>query len=72
MKLPLIGQISEVRREIEQRQRVYPRLVAQRKLKSGEADYRIANMEAVLGTLVWLAAHEETVREAVANKGGAQ
>lgn len=50
----LVAQITEVKREIELRLRVYPGLVFNRKMKQEEADIHIANMRAVLATLVKL------------------
>lgn len=38
---------KEARRELAQRKRVYPRLVAQGSLKQAEADRQIAIMEAI-------------------------
>jgi hypothetical protein len=62
----LSAQIAEVRREIDQRQRVYARLVSAHKMREGEAALLIANMEAVLETLTWLQRNEAVVRAAVA------
>ena len=47
-------QIDEVERELEQRERVYPRLVSQGKLRQSQADYRMQQMQAVLQTLLKL------------------
>ncbi len=47
-------QIECVRREIGMRERVYPNWVANKKLKQEKADYEIACMKAVLGTLTSL------------------
>lgn len=37
--------LNEIRREIEMRQRVYPRRVGQKKMRQAEADLAIALME---------------------------
>lgn len=62
----LSAQIAEVRREIDQRRRVYGRLVAARKMREAEANLLIATMEAVLETLTWIQRNEAVVRAAVA------
>lgn len=51
-------QIKEVEREIRKRREVYPRLVAQEKLRRSEAAELIAIMESVLQTLTTLRQHE--------------
>ncbi|ORE98675.1 hypothetical protein [Aurantimonas sp. 22II-16-19i] len=62
MKLSLASQIACVRREIAQRRKVYPRLVATRKMRQVEADRHIEEMEAVLATLEWLQPNEAAIR----------
>lgn len=62
MKLSLASQIACVRREIAQRRKVYPRLVATRKMRQVEADRHIDEMEAVLATLEWLQPNEADIR----------
>lgn len=44
-------QIACVEREIQQRRRVYPRLIAKGSMKQGTADEEIRRMEAVLETV---------------------
>jgi hypothetical protein len=51
LPVPLKAQIEEVQRELDQRERVYPRLVAERKMPQARADRQIATMRAVLATL---------------------
>ena len=65
MKLSLASQIACVRREIAQRRKVYPRLVATRKMRQVEADRHIEEMEAVLATLEWLQPNEAAIRALV-------
>jgi hypothetical protein len=55
----LQAQISEVERELEQRSRVYPRLVAKRSMKEAEARIHTERMEDVLATLRFLESHRE-------------
>jgi hypothetical protein len=52
-------QIEEVQRELGQRERVYPRLVASGKLKASHADYQVQRMQAVLKTLQWVQANRD-------------
>lgn len=51
LPVPLAAQIAEVEREIGQRERVYPRLVAAGKMTPAAAERQIAVMRAVLQTL---------------------
>jgi len=44
-------QIDEVKRELDQRKRVYARLIANGKLRQSLADYQTQRMQAVLETL---------------------
>ena len=50
-RVPLWDQIAEVKREIEQRKRVYARLIDNGKLGKAEAERRMLTMAAVLQTL---------------------
>lgn len=61
-KYSLDAQITEVRRELVQREKVYPRLIQSRKLKEGAAEYQTDTLKAVLATLEWLQANEADVR----------
>lgn len=61
-RISLTGQILEVERELQQRAKVYPRLVAAQKMKQGVADLLVERMEAVLATLRWLEKNEADVR----------
>ncbi len=67
-RIPLQGQIAEVRRELDQRVAVYQNLVSRNKMRQSEADYRTAAMTAVLNTLLWLQRHQaEVVSVAASN-----
>lgn len=46
----LDAQIREVQRELDQRDVVYPRLIAAGKLRRPQADQRMAALQAVLAT----------------------
>ena len=50
-RVSLADQIAEVHREIEQRKRVYVRMIDQGKMSNTEAERRMTTMAAVLGTL---------------------
>ena len=70
-KVPIGAQISELRRELEMRARVYPKLVRDRSLRQSEADLFVSRMEAALRTLEFMAEHRETILAAVEAKKGA-
>jgi hypothetical protein len=69
-KHSLGAQISEVRREIGERERVYARLVNKGTLRQSVADYQIDLMRSVLATLEWLAANEGKVKATVGRGAG--
>ncbi len=50
-RAPIDAQVRCVEREIEQRKRVYPRLVANGRMSQKKADYEIAMMTQVLRTM---------------------
>jgi hypothetical protein len=50
-RVSLWDQIAEVKREIDQRKRVYVRMIAQEKMTKAEAERRMTVMCAVLATL---------------------
>lgn len=54
MSVPLLHQIEELERELVFRRDVYPRQVARKKMRQGEATLHTARMEAALKTLRWL------------------
>jgi hypothetical protein len=62
MKISLGQQIDEVRRELDQRKDVYPRLVATRKMRESIANYQTTRMMAVLNTLEWFQRNEAKIR----------
>jgi hypothetical protein len=70
MKVSLISQIAEVQTEIEQRRRVYGRLVSQGKMRQSEADYKIGIMKNVAQTLLFLQRHENLIKDTVKRVGG--
>jgi len=51
MSVSLPDQVACVRRELSLRQRVYPRLIAQKSMTQAWADFQLAAMQAVLQTL---------------------
>lgn len=56
--IPIEKQIQCVARELAMRRRLYPRWVAQQRMKETEAQREIERMEAVLHTLQELAGRE--------------
>ena len=61
----LDAQIAEIERELIIRDRVFADRVATRKMKAGEAEYRIDCLRAVMRTLEWLKRNEVRVRSAI-------
>lgn len=49
--ITLNEQIDELKRELKQRERVYPRMIAQGKLRQAIAEYQMARMQAALATV---------------------
>jgi hypothetical protein len=62
MMISLNQQIDEVRRELEVRRTVYPRLVQTHKMRESVADFQMARLVAVLNTLEWLQRHEVKIK----------
>lgn len=62
MAFSLNQQIEEVERELDQRSRVYPRLISTGKLRQSIADYQVGRMEAVKRTLEWLRDNETAIK----------
>jgi len=58
----LAAQIEEVEREIRQRVRTYPQLIAKGRLKPDTAGRKINAMRHAHTTLMWLAAHQDWIR----------
>lgn len=61
-KISIIGQIAEAERELAMRHEVYPRRVANRQMRQGEADMLIARQEAIIKTLKWVQDNEPEIR----------
>lgn len=61
-KISITSQILEVERELEQRRKVYPRLVGKGSMRQAEAELLIGRMEAVRATLVWVQNNEAEIR----------
>ena len=56
MIFSLDQQIEEIERELELRRGVYPRMVANRKMRQSVANYHMDRLKAVLATLLRLKA----------------
>lgn len=66
MTFSLATQIAEVEREIAMRRKVYDREVQARRMKEGEAGYKIGVMEAALASLKWLRQRERLIKHRMA------
>lgn len=64
-RFSLQAQIGEFEYELSMRARVYPRLIASRRLGQSEADYHNDRLKAALATLRWLAENEAAIRQAL-------
>src|SRR5690606_36093170 len=60
--IPLAEQIVEVEREVRNRARRYPDLVAKGRLTQAVADSKLAALRAVQSTLTWLDRHEHWIK----------
>lgn len=58
----LAQQIEEVELELKLREEVYRRRCATGRMKTSMADYRMARMQSVRDTLVWLQQHEDRIK----------
>lgn len=67
-KISIIGQISEIDREIAMRERVYPREIQSGKMKQQEAEMMMDRIHAVRATLVFCKDNEADIRAYVAAK----
>ena len=66
MKHSLTAQLEEIDREIELREKVYPRLVAKREMRESVAALHVDRMRAVRATLVWLQDNENLIKQRLA------
>lgn len=65
MKFSLNQQIEEIEREVRLRESVYPRQIAEGKMRQSIADYHLGRLKAALATLQWVRDHEAAIRAAV-------
>lgn len=72
MKVNIVAQVAEVKRELAMRRNVYPTLVRSGKMREAEAALCTHRMEAVLGTLMFCQKHEAEIREFIAAKKHAE
>jgi hypothetical protein len=61
--ISLRQQIEEIDRELEQRAKVYPRLMGTGNLRPSIAEYQVARLRAARDTLAWLAEHELIIKQ---------
>jgi hypothetical protein len=67
-KISIIGQISEMDREIAMRLKVYPHQVSAGKMKAAEAELLMERAHAIRATLVFCRDHEAGIRAYMAEK----
>jgi hypothetical protein len=67
LKISLAQQIDEIARELDERKRVYPRLIATRKIRESVAAYQTARLEAAHQTLLWLRRNELLIKQRLAD-----
>lgn len=70
-KISIIGQITEIDREIAMRESVYPRQVSAGKMRQAEADMLMERIFAIRATLVFCREHEADIRDYIASKKAA-
>lgn len=73
-KISIIGQISEIERDIAQRQRDYPRLMREGKMRQAEADLLMERANAIRKTLYFCKNNLADIESFVASrkKAGSQ
>ncbi|KNY13639.1 hypothetical protein AKG11_28310 [Shinella sp. SUS2] len=67
-KISIIGQISEIDREIKHREKLYPRLVHEGRMKQVEAEMLMERIYAIRQTLVFCKDNEADIRAYIAAK----
>jgi hypothetical protein len=67
-KISIIGQITEMEREIAQRQQLYPRLVREGKMREEERVMLMDRAYAIRATLMFCREHEADIRAFMAQK----
>jgi hypothetical protein len=63
LKISIDQQIEEIERELDERSRVYPRLIAKGTLRKSVAEYHVERMKATLATLMWLRDNELLIKQ---------
>jgi hypothetical protein len=67
-KISIIGQISEIDREIKHRESLYPRLVREGRMREEERVMLMDRIVAIRATLVFCKDHEADIRAYMADK----
>ncbi len=67
-KISIIGQIAEIERDIAERQKLYPRLVREGRMRQEEATMLMERALAIRQTLFFCKEHEGDIREFIAAK----
>lgn len=71
-KISIIGQISEIEREIAMREKLYPREVQSGRMKQEFAEMAMARIYAIRATLDFCRENERDIREFIAAKKSAK
>lgn len=69
-KISIIGQISEIDREIQHRESLYPRLVREGKMKEEMRALLMERIHAIRATLLFCKENEADIRAFIAAKKG--
>lgn len=69
-KISLIGQIAEVDREIAEREKLYPRLVREGRMKEDQRVMLMDRIFAIRATLMFCRENENDIRAWMAEKRG--
>jgi hypothetical protein len=67
-KISIIGQIAEIDREIAHRQKLYPRLVREGRMREAERVMLMDRIDAIRATLLFCREHEADIRRYIAEK----
>lgn len=67
-KISIVGQIAEIEHDISLRQREYPRLVREDRMRQEEADMRMQRVFSIRETLHFCKVHEADIRAYITAK----
>lgn len=67
-KISIVGQIAEIDREIAEREKLYPRLVREGRMKEEQRVMLMDRIHAIRATLMFCREHEAAIRAYMADK----